>query len=1163
METAPSSSSSGSGGSNVVVAVRIRPVTGVGVDESLGWTWDTDAKTIAENRPGGGRRVSISQEPIAPAPYGFDHLFPPEVPSRPLFDSVCQKIVDKALDGYNGAIMCYGQTSSGKTHTMFGNKTEQGIISMSIQRCFDLAALNSAREFSFRVSFLEVYNEQVKDLLSSGETQEIKIQSHPTLGTVVTGNKEIAVKTCEEIADLIERGETARSIASTDMNEQSSRAHTLFRLMVESKSNSSGDGVVRSATLNLVDLAGSENAKMAGTAAGETRAREAKHINQSLLTLSLIIKRLSEESAAAAAAGGSGSSGRRQSAASSYMPYRDSKLTRLLESSLDGSGFILVVCNISPALRCIEETNNTLKFGSRAKKIKVNAKRNEFLDDKQQLRLYRLEIEQLKSRMDQLMNSLAASTRASGAVVGGSSHPPSPSAPCTEAPALDDQPVVGGSSGSSSAHPVSPLVDTTTTTTTTTITTTSSSNSNLPNAPLPPGHPENTTSPPKSAFFFEIDEDDDHETTLRMISEMEELIKRVAVSARSNQAQQTRSPPIAIENAASDNRKKPLSSPGSTDSSPPQYAPTWRDSMATPSSADISPALGSGREGRAPRGHYQLRNGDGLRGVEGGMEGELCAGSGGEDWDDEGEGEGEGEDDDASTELGAARGAEGWRHAFSSQLTRPPPRAVAPPPAGPSASALTRLFDPAAGSAASSSAKPQATNPLSLRDPSENSDISPSRTAGLTDHARFGFPSRRANGSEAGQGAAAAGDSQQPSLRLDNNLDAIVNVPMPALSERSPAPFSRTRADSLQPRESLTLQGLRDRTGSLSLSGSGTLTEGSGGNTGNAGLALTSVTLLLHKLKEQINTSRGRVASAAARGQGQGQGQGQHQSSTPPEKAELPNHSQNIDPPSSSGTAAVATPSPPRAPNFADPRPSPTNPGDEAANHHDANAHQKLSDLQRELDAQRLELRLRDADNKFLLSELDAKAALLEALTEGLREVEKQQETWLQNNEDLSNDLETAVLEIEDITQENGELREAVRLMEQAAEERGKELAAVLLREAEAARQVASLRDAIVKLERAREKDAAKFSVLELQVEAQRRDLQSYEIKLAAASRSRRASQSKGAPGSIVDSGIEFFETQTHKGATQPGAGLPSGVTPGAGADGREDQRGEGKIGNT
>jgi hypothetical protein len=118
---------------------------------------------------------------------------------------------------------------------MFGNKTEPGIISMAVQRCFDLAAQNSAREFSFRVSFLEVYNEQVKDLLSSGEAQEIKIQSHPTLGTVVTGNKEIAVKTCEEIGDLIERGETARSIASTDMNEQSSRAHTLFRLMVEAK----------------------------------------------------------------------------------------------------------------------------------------------------------------------------------------------------------------------------------------------------------------------------------------------------------------------------------------------------------------------------------------------------------------------------------------------------------------------------------------------------------------------------------------------------------------------------------------------------------------------------------------------------------------------------------------------------------------------------------------------------------------------------------------------------------------------------------------------------------------------------------------------------------------------------------------------------------------
>ena len=158
------------------------------------------------------------------------------------------------------------------------------------------------------------------------------------------------------------------------MNEKSSRAHSLFKLIIESHERSAGAAApVRVSTLNLVDLAGSENAKM--TNAKGTRAREAKFINQSLLTLSTIIQRLSEERPGFS---------RRQ-----HLPYRDSKLTRLMQAPLSGNSQIAIICTVSPAYSCMEETNNTLKFASRAKRIKMESKVNEVLDDKTLLRQYR------------------------------------------------------------------------------------------------------------------------------------------------------------------------------------------------------------------------------------------------------------------------------------------------------------------------------------------------------------------------------------------------------------------------------------------------------------------------------------------------------------------------------------------------------------------------------------------------------------------------------------------------------------------------------------------------------------------------------------------------------------------------------------------------------
>jgi centromeric protein E len=238
----------------------------------------------------------------------------------------------------------------------------------------------------------------------------------PKLGTVLTGVKEQIVMNPEQVIALLQGGEAHRHVGHTDMNEKSSRAHTLFKLIVESKeiraNKGKSSGPVRVSTLNLIDLAGSENAKMAKTTGD--RAREGKYINQSLLTLSTIIQRLSEE---------------KSGAQKQHLPYRDSKLTRfaavivcwcilylfrllrILQAPLSGNAMICIICTISPGLRCAEESHNTLKFASRAKKITVDARVNETFDDKALLRKYREEIEELKAKLAEMESMVRENSR--------------------------------------------------------------------------------------------------------------------------------------------------------------------------------------------------------------------------------------------------------------------------------------------------------------------------------------------------------------------------------------------------------------------------------------------------------------------------------------------------------------------------------------------------------------------------------------------------------------------------------------------------------------------------------------------------------------------------------------------------------------------------------
>lgn len=385
----------------IKVCVRVRPL---GKDEkekekdisdTIVWQWNESsvypapANVVKKGVNSVFSNMQVEFFMSTTSSYTFDQVFGPEVTNKYIYESTIDNIVLSTMQGFHGSVFTYGQTASGKTFTMNGVPSQPGVIPQAVQRCFEAVTTFPDREFLIRVSYLEVYNEQIKDLLST-EPGLIKLQHDPKLGTVLTGVKEQVVLNYQQVFALIKAGEAHRHVGVTDMNEKSSRAHTLFKIIIESKERrNTSASPIRVSTLSLVDLAGSESAKMTNSK-GE-RAREARHINQSLLTLSTIIQRLSEDHTS--------HHGKRTL---QHLPFRDSKLTRLLENALDGNGKIAIICTISPTFKCLDETANTLKFASRAKMIQMSAKVNESVDDKTLLRAYREEIEVLRMKLKEM-----------------------------------------------------------------------------------------------------------------------------------------------------------------------------------------------------------------------------------------------------------------------------------------------------------------------------------------------------------------------------------------------------------------------------------------------------------------------------------------------------------------------------------------------------------------------------------------------------------------------------------------------------------------------------------------------------------------------------------------------------------------------------------------
>ncbi|XP_073010660.1 kinesin-like protein KIN-7I isoform X2 [Typha latifolia] len=318
--------------------------------------------------------------------FEFDRIFGEDCKTAAVYQSRTKDIVASAVRGFNGTVFAYGQTNSGKTHTMRGSVAEPGIIPLAVHDLFESIQQDVDREFLVRMSYMEIYNEEINDLLAP---EHRKLQIHESLerGIYVAGLKEEIVTCPEQVLAFMEFGESHRHIGETNMNIYSSRSHTIFRMIVESREKVE-DGemddscdAVRVSVLNLVDLAGSERA--AKTGAEGMRLKEGSHINKSLMTLGTVIKKLSE---GAESQGG-------------HVPYRDSKLTRILQPALGGNANTAIICNITLAQVHTDETKSSLQFASRALRVTNCACVNEIVTDAALLKRQRKEIEELRAKL--------------------------------------------------------------------------------------------------------------------------------------------------------------------------------------------------------------------------------------------------------------------------------------------------------------------------------------------------------------------------------------------------------------------------------------------------------------------------------------------------------------------------------------------------------------------------------------------------------------------------------------------------------------------------------------------------------------------------------------------------------------------------------------------
>lgn len=395
----------------VMVSVRIRPTEGSNV-------W------IPSPSDGGIKLdPNYAKSTTTATSFNFDAVLT-GTPNKPIYTTVARSHVHAAMEGYNAVVFAYGQTASGKTFTLSGDVEEPGIIPRSMKDVFGFIKRTPSREYLLRCSYLEIYNENIHDLLappSTAAANPVQIQGGLGGDLILTPLREEVITSLRGVKEVLKRGDSNRRTACTDWNDRSSRSHSVFRLVIESRERGSGspfeedDGPTRATTpamngrqtpgpsgrntpglggprlqarggrsvqtsvLSLIDLAGSEKAT-----SDKERTREGKYINTSLLTLGTVIGTLADNSS---------------KKKMDHVPFRNSKLTRLLQPSLSGNARISVICTINPDPSAIAESTSTLLFAKRIKTVKLHAQKKEVVDTDALLERYRKEIDDLKARL--------------------------------------------------------------------------------------------------------------------------------------------------------------------------------------------------------------------------------------------------------------------------------------------------------------------------------------------------------------------------------------------------------------------------------------------------------------------------------------------------------------------------------------------------------------------------------------------------------------------------------------------------------------------------------------------------------------------------------------------------------------------------------------------
>jgi len=408
---------------NVQVSVRIRPLLA------------SDARRRREREGDGGD--GGGEEGYAYEPYDertvqetgstkgskFNHVWGPDTQNEYIYQSIGQRCVSDVFQGYNVCVFMYGQTGSGKTHTMTGNPSDPGLIPRCCDELFRTIGADKTRQYLVRASYLEIYNERIFDLLQSKRELQLRLNGDKD-EFVAVGVKETIVKSSRDLTALLEKGQAAKIMGVSNLNDHSSRSHCLFSVIVESAVHATGGGaaaggaestegsaeeqkggeekeatpaeggdagapgLVTVARLQLVDLAGSETVSSTNSA----QRRETGNINQSLGSLKTVIKAKAERA--------------------QHIPYRNSELTKLLKGSLGGNSLTHMICCLNPSMEQKRESKFTLSFGSLAQKIVNLPLKNETSDDKEALlRKYQAELAQMRSKLARLSEAEAEVNR--------------------------------------------------------------------------------------------------------------------------------------------------------------------------------------------------------------------------------------------------------------------------------------------------------------------------------------------------------------------------------------------------------------------------------------------------------------------------------------------------------------------------------------------------------------------------------------------------------------------------------------------------------------------------------------------------------------------------------------------------------------------------------